>query len=193
MCVEAFLAATLIIWHWWKWQVWFAFMNEAWIVWQTCDWCCTLYEPRIATLSQTHTLFIWSGPPTPPSLEPCKWCSLGWCRPQPPRPAWTMGWPRGWETEGVEHSRSAPHQYLPRQYKLSGMSISNTLFALNSPAMKFFSALIELIFWAEKRHLGRDMNELWEMSTLSSCVSSFNSSGNVDIRLCDKFRSAKGV
>ena len=49
--------------------------------------------------------------------------------------------------------------------------------------MKFFLASISLILGAWKRHSGSETNELWLMSTLSSCVSELTSAGSDDIRL----------
>ena len=51
--------------------------------------------------------------------------------------------------------------------------------------MKFFLASISAILGAWKRHSGSETNELWLMSTLSSCVSELTSAGNEDIRLWD--------
>ena len=60
-----------------------------------------------------------------------------------------------------------------------------------TPAMKFFLAIILMIFGKLKRQLGRFTNELFEMSTVSSWVHLEISSGSVDIRLWDKFNSVK--
>ena len=59
--------------------------------------------------------------------------------------------------------------------------------------MKFFLAVILVIFGKLKRQLGKEMKELCEMSTVSSSVHLEISSGSVDILLCDKFNSAKNT
>ena len=51
------------------------------------------------------------------------------------------------------------------------------------PAMKFFLASMCVTLGAWKRQSGSTTNELWPMSTLSSCVSELTSAGNADIRL----------
>ena len=49
--------------------------------------------------------------------------------------------------------------------------------------MKFFLAVILVIFGKLKRQLGKEMKELCEMSTVSSSVHLEISSGSVDILL----------
>lgn len=59
----------------------------------------------------------------------------------------------------------------------------------STSAMKFFLALICVILGKFKRQLGNEMNELCEISTVSSWVHFEISSGSEDILLKDKFRS----
>jgi hypothetical protein len=57
------------------------------------------------------------------------------------------------------------------------------------PAMKFFLALILRIFGKLRRQLGKEINELYEMSTVSSRLHLDTSSGRDDILLYDRFKS----
>ena len=56
-------------------------------------------------------------------------------------------------------------------------------FHLYIPAMKFFLALILMIFGKLRRQFGNEMKELCEMSTVSSWLQLDTSSGSVDILL----------
>jgi len=69
--------------------------------------------------------------------------------------------------------------------KVSQVLISST----STSAMKFFLALILMIFGKLRRQSGNRMKELCEISTVSICSQVEISSGSVDILLYDKFKS----
>lgn len=59
----------------------------------------------------------------------------------------------------------------------------------STSAIKFFLASIFLMVGMEKMTFGIEMNEFWEMLTVSKAVQLFISSGRVEMRLLDRFKS----